>query len=65
MAQNPKVTKKVSTTLTVKGLYSRDGQIVLPDDEGVMDLLALASMFHNMDVKITIKAEEQEEDEEE
>lgn len=63
MAQNPKVTKKVSTTLTVKGLYSRDGQIILPDDEGVMDLLALASMFHNMEVKITIKAEEQDDDE--
>ena len=65
MAQNPKVTKKTSLTLSVKGLYSKDGQIVLPDDEGVMDLLALASMFHNMDVKITIKAEENEEDEEE
>ena len=63
MAQNPKVTKKVSTTLTVKGLYSRDGQIILPDDEGVMDLLALASMFHGMDIKVTIKAEENEEDE--
>ena len=63
MAQNPKVTKKVSTTLTVKGLYSRDGQIVLPDDEGVMDLLALASMFHGMDIKVRIKAEENEEDE--
>lgn len=64
MAQNPKVTKKVSTTLTVKGLYSRDGQIILPDDEGVMDLLSLASMFHNMEVKITIKAEESDDDNE-
>ena len=64
MAQNPKVTKKVSTTLTVKGLYSRDGQIVLPDDEGIMDLLALASMFHGMEVKVTIRAEENEDEEE-
>ena len=64
MAQNPKVTKKTTTTLTVKGLYSRDGSIILPDDEGVMDLLALASMFHNCEVKITIRAEENEEDEE-
>ena len=47
MAQNPKVSKKTTTTLTVKGLYSRDGSIILPDDEGCMDLLALASMFHN------------------
>lgn len=61
--QNPKITKKTSTTLTVKGLYSRDGQIILSDDEGVMDLLSLASMFHNMEVKITIKAEEQDDDE--
>lgn len=60
---NPKVSKKTTTTLTVKGLYSRNGEIILPDDEGVMDLLALASMFHGMDIKITIKAEENEEDE--
>ena len=65
MAQNPKISKKTTITLVVKGLYSRDGSIILPDDEGVMDLLALASMFHNCDVKITIKAEENEEDEEE
>ena len=65
MTQNPKVSKKTTTTLTVKGLYSGDGSIILPDDEGCMDLLALASMFHNCDVKITIKAEEKEDDEEE
>ena len=63
MAQNPKVSKKTTTTLVVKGLYSRDGSIILPDDEGCMDLLSLASMFHNCDVKITIRAEENEEDE--
>ena len=63
MVKNPKVSKKTTTTLTVKGLYNRDGSIILPDDEGCMDLLALASMFHNCDVKITIKAEENEEDE--
>ena len=65
MTQNPKVSKKTTTTLVVKGLYSRDGSIILPDDEGCMDLLALASMFHNCDVKITIRAEENAEDEEE
>ena len=65
MAKNPKVSKKTTTTLTIKGLYSRDGSIILPDDEGCMDLLALASMFHNCDVQITIRAEENDEDEEE
>ena len=65
MAQNPKVSKKTTTVMTVKGVYSRNGEILLENDEGCMDLLALASMFHNCDVKITIKAEEKEDDEEE
>ena len=38
MAQNPKVSKKTTTTLTVKGLYSRDGSIIMLDDEGCKDL---------------------------
>ena len=65
MAQNPKVSKKTTTVMTVKGVYSRNGEILLENDEGCMDLLALASMFHGLNVKITIKAEENEEDEEE
>ena len=62
---NPKISKKTTTTMTIKGNYSRTGEILLENDEGCMDLLALASMFHGMDVKITIRAEENEDDEEE
>ena len=61
---NPKISKKTTTVMTVKGVYSRNGEILLENDEGCMDLLALASMFDGMDVKITIRAEESEDGEE-
>ena len=61
---NPKISKKTTTVMTIKGNYSRTGEILLEDGEGCMDLLSLASMFDGMDVKITIRAEESEDEEE-
>lgn len=58
--ENPKFSKKSILSLSVKGIYNKDGMIELEDGETV-DLLALASMFSNMEVKITIKSEEIEE----
>lgn len=58
--ENPKFRKKSILSLSVKGVYNKDGMIELEDGETV-DLLALASMFSNMEVKITIKSEEIEE----
>ena len=58
--ENPKLSKKSILSLSVKGIYNKDGMIELEDGETV-DLLALASMFSNMEVKITIKSEEIEE----
>ena len=57
--ENPKFSKKSILSLSVKGIYNKDGMIELEDGETV-DLLALASMFSNMEVKITIKATEED-----
>ena len=58
--ENPKFSKKSILSLSVKGIYNKDGMIELDDGETV-DLLALISMFSNMEVKITVKSEEIEE----
>ena len=58
--ENPKFSKKSILSLSVKGIYNKDGMIELEDGETV-DLLALISMFSNMEVKITVKSEEIEE----
>ena len=58
--ENPKFSKKSILSLSVKGIYNKDGMIELEDGETV-DLLALISIFNNMEVKITVKSEEIEE----
>ena len=57
--ENPKITKKTTTTLTIKGAYSRDGMIQTDDAE--YDLLALLSCFDGSEVKITVKNVEEDE----
>lgn len=58
--ENPKFSKKSILSLSVKGIYNKDGMIELEDGETV-DLLALISMFSNTEVKINVKSEKIEE----
>ena len=58
---NPKVSQKTITSLTIKGEYDKDGTI--KTDDGVFDVLALLSMFHNFDIKLNCKTEIVEDEE--
>lgn len=58
---NPKVSQKTITSLTIKGLYNKNGTI--KTDDGVFDVLALLSMFHNCEIKLNCKTEVIEDEE--
>lgn len=58
--ENPKITKKTTTTLKVGGLYDVNG-LLLDDDGTTYDLLALLQMFKDQEVKITVKNVEEDE----
>lgn len=58
---NPKVSQKTITSLTIKGLYNKNGNIETED--GSFDVLALLSMFHNCDIKLNCKTEIVEDEE--
>ena len=58
--ENPKITKKTTTTLKVCGLYDVNG-LLLDDDGTTYDLLSLLQMFKDQEVKITVKNVEEDE----
>lgn len=58
--ENPKITKKTTTTLKVAGLYDVNG-LLLDDDGTTYDLLSLLQMFKDQEVKITVKNVEEDE----
>lgn len=58
--ENPKITKKTTTTLKVVGLYDVNG-LLLDDDGTTYDLLSLLQMFKDQEVKITVKNVEEDE----
>ena len=58
--ENPKITKKTTTTLKVRGLYDVNG-LLLDDDGTTYDLLSLLQMFKDQEVKITVKNVEEDE----
>lgn len=58
--ENPKITKKTTTTLKVSGLYDVNG-LLLDDDGTTYDLLSLLQMFKDQEVKITVKNVEEDE----
>lgn len=54
MAENPKFTRKVTTTLKVSGLWDTNG-ILLDEDGNTWDLLALMQTFKDQDITISVK----------
>lgn len=52
---NPKVSQKTITSLSIKGIYNKDGNI--ETDDGVFDILALLTMFNNCEIKLSCKTE--------
>lgn len=56
MAQNPKWSKKTTTSLVLKGNYIGEGLVETEDCE-TFDILALLQSFKNQDVRISVKAE--------